>query len=241
MQRHDREPQRVLVMMAHPDDPEFTSGGTIARWCRHGAWIGYVICTGGDKGNENTELPADELIRTREEEQRRAASYLGVDVVEFLGHEDGSLEHTAGLRRQLVAAIRRHKPDTVICFDPVTRYVGDGYIQHRDHWVSGEAVLAAIYPAARNGRTFPELLREGLEPHIVQQVYMTSSNQPTRWIDLGETIDEKIMAMQLHTSQVQDPNGLAAFLRQMARQAGASAQPPLQYAEAFRYIDSTGG
>ncbi len=241
MQRHDREPQRVLVMMAHPDDPEFTSGGTIARWRRQGAWVGYIVCTGGDKGNENTQLPSEELIRTRETEQRRAAASLGIEMVEFLGHEDGFLEHTPELRRQLVAAIRRHTPDTVICFDPTTRYVGDGYIQHRDHWISGEAVLTAIYPAARNGRTFPELLREGLEPHVVQQVYMTAANQPTRWIDIGETIDEKVKAMQQHSSQVQDPKGLAAFLRQMARQSGATAQPPLEYAESFRYIDSTGG
>jgi LmbE family N-acetylglucosaminyl deacetylase len=241
MQHRERDPRRVLVMMAHPDDPEFTSGGTIARWRRQGAWVGYVICTGGDKGNENTELPANDLIRTREQEQRRAAASLGIETVEFLGHEDGFLEHTPELRRQLVAAIRRHKPDTVICFDPVTRYVGDGYIQHRDHWVSGEAVLAAIYPAARNGRTFPELLREGLEPHAVEQVFMTAANQPTRWIDIGETIDAKIAAMLLHRSQVQDPDGLAAFLRQMARQAGQTATPPLECAEAFRYIDSTGG
>lgn len=241
MQHRDRDPRRVLAMMAHPDDPEFTSGGTIARWRRQGAWVGYVICTGGDKGNENTELPTDELIRTREEEQRRAAASFGVETVEFLGHEDGFLEHTPELRRQLVAALRRHKPDTVICFDPATRYVGDGYIQHRDHWVSGEATLAAIYPAARNGRTFPDLLREGLEPHVVAQVFMTSSNQPTRWIDIGGTIDAKIAAMLLHRSQVQDTDGLTAFLRQMARQTGQTAQPPLEYAEAFRYIDSTGG
>ncbi|HZQ36721.1 MAG TPA: PIG-L deacetylase family protein [Dehalococcoidia bacterium] len=241
MQHSERDSRRVLVIMAHPDDPEFTSGGTIARWRRHGAWIGYVICTGGDKGNENTELPADELVRTREDEQRAAAASLGVETVEFLRYEDGFLEHTPELRRQLVAAIRRHRPDTVICFDPATRYLGDGYIQHRDHWVSGEATLAAIYPAARNGRTFPELLREGLEPHVVEHVFMTGSNQPTCWIDIAETIDAKIAAMLLHRSQVQDPDGLSAFLRQMARQAGQTAQPPLEYAESYRYIDSTGG
>ena len=242
MQRPDRQPERVLAMFAHPDDPEFVAGGTIARWRQQGAWVGYVICTGGDKGSEDTALDAAALIATREAEQRRAAARLGVETVEFLGYEDGALEHTLALRRELVAAIRRHKPDTVICFDPSTRYVGDWYIQHSDHYLSGEATLAAIYPAARNGRTFPDLLAAGLEPHTVSQVYLAASNTPTRWIDIGETIDAKIAAMCEHTSQVGEPEGLAGFLRQMAQGAGATAQPaPLAYAEAYRFIDSSGG
>lgn len=242
MQAQEQKPQRVLVMMAHPDDPEFTSGGTIARWRDDGAWVGYVICTGGDKGSEDATLPAAELVQMREVEQRRAAACFGVDTVEFLGHEDGGLQHTLTLRRELVRTIRRHRPDTVICFDPTTRYQGDGYVQHPDHYLSGEAVLAAIYPAARNARTFPELLQEGLEPHTVQQLYLTGSNNPTRWLDISGTIDRKIEAMLEHKSQVQDAEGLAGFLRSMARQAGAGAQPqPLEYAEAFRYVNSSGG
>jgi LmbE family N-acetylglucosaminyl deacetylase len=242
MQRAERPPERVLVMMAHPDDPEFVAGGTIARWRRAGAWIGYVICTGGDKGSEDTALSAADLTRTREEEQRRAAARLGVQTLEFLGHEDGALEHTLALRRELVRTLRRHRPDTVVCFDPTTRYVGDFYIQHSDHYLSGEAVLAAIYPAARNGRTFPELLAEGLEPHTVRQVYMAASNAPTRWIDIAETMDDKVAAMLEHTSQVKDPEGLAGFLRMMAQGAGATAQPqPLELAEAFRFLDTSGG
>lgn len=242
MQMPEQIPRRVLVMMAHPDDPEFTSGGTIAYWREQGAWAGYIICTGGDKGSEDIALPAAELVRTREAEQRLAALRLGIDTVEFLGHEDGGLQHTPALRRELVRAIRRHRPDTVVCFDPTSRFVGDWYIQHPDHYLSGEAVLAAIYPAARNGRTFPELLDEGLEPHTVQQIYMAGSNQSTRWFDIGATLDAKIAAMLDHTSQVSDPQGLAAFLRTMAREAGTGAQPaPMEYAEAFRYVNASGG
>ncbi len=170
MMTPEHPPRRVLVMMAHPDDPEFTSGGTLALWRAQGAWCGYVVCTGGDKGSEDTALSTAELVATREVEQRLAARRLGIDTVEFLGHEDGGLQHTLELRRELVRAIRRHRPDTVLCFDPTTRFMGDWYIQHPDHYLSGEAVLAAIYPAARNGRTFPELLDEGLQPHTVQQV-----------------------------------------------------------------------
>jgi LmbE family N-acetylglucosaminyl deacetylase len=229
----------VLVMMAHPDDPEFVAGGTIARWCREGAWIGYVICTSGDKGSEDAATGASILIGMRREEQRRAAAHLGVQTVEFLEHADGELEHTLTLRRQLVAAIRRHRPDTVVCFDPTARFLGDFYIIHSDHYTSGEAVLAAIYPAARNRRTFPELLADGLEPHTVEQVYLASTNNPNRWIDVAETIDAKVEAMLMHTSQVADPAGLSAFLRQRA--AGEGKSQNLACAESFRFIDASGG
>jgi LmbE family N-acetylglucosaminyl deacetylase len=242
MQGISRDPERVLVMMAHPDDPEFVAGGTIAAWRRQGAWVGYVVCTSGDKGSDDVSLPTETLQRMREEEQRRAARLFGIDVVEFLGREDGALQHTLDLRRDLVRAIRQHKPDTVVCFDPTERYLGDFYIQHSDHYSSGEAVLAAIYPAARNARTFPELLQEGLQPHTVQQVFMGGTNKPNRWIDISDTIDAKIAAMLEHSSQVKDPEGLAGFLRMMAQTAGATAQPaPLPLAEAFRFLDASGG
>lgn len=226
-------------MMAHPDDPEFVAGGSIARWCGAGAWAGYVICTGGDKGSEDAAIGTSVLIQTRRAEQRRAAARLGVQSVEFLEHADGELEHTLTLRRQLVAAIRRHRPDTVVCFDPTSRFLGDFYINHSDHYTSGEAVLAAIYPAARNRRTFPELLADGLEPHTVEQVYLASTNSPNRWLDITETLDAKIAAMLEHSSQVSDPQGLSALLRQRAANEGRSQG--LAAAEAFRFIDSSGG
>lgn len=236
MQDLDHPPQRVLVIMAHPDDPEFTSGGTIAAWTRAGAWAGYVICTGGDKGSEDPSIPAQELIRTREEEQRRAGRRLGVDTFEFLGHEDGALTPSLELRRQISAAIRRHKPDTVICFDPTSRY-GESNIQHTDHYLSGEATLAAVYPSARDTRMFPELLNEGLQPHKVQQVFMVGSSNPTRWVDVRSTIDDKIAAMLEHQSQVKDRDSIASRFRAMAQAAGAAAKPaPLEMAEAFGFI-----
>ena len=225
--------------MAHPDDPEFVAGGTIARWCAEGAWVGYVICTGGDKGSDDATIGTSVLIQTRREEQQRAAARLGVQSVEFLEHADGELENTLTLRRQLVAAIRRHRPDTVVCFDPTSRFLGDFYINHTDHYTSGEAVLAAIYPAARNPRTFPELLASGLEPHTVEQVYLASTNSPNRWIDIAATLEAKIGAMLEHTSQVSDPDGLSAFLRRRATETGKPQN--LAAAEAFRFIDASGG
>jgi LmbE family N-acetylglucosaminyl deacetylase len=232
----DFQPQRVLVVMAHPDDPEFTAGATIAKWAKNGAWLGYVICTGGDKGSEDPAIPASELIATREDEQRRAGRRLGVEMFEFLGHEDGALRPTLELRREIAAAIRRHRPDTVVCFDPTSRYSASS-IQHSDHYLSGEATLAAVYPSARDARMFPELLQQGLEPHKVQQVFMVGSHDPARWFDVRHTIDDKIAAMLEHRSQVKDPDGIGARFRAMAAAVGASARPePLETAEAFGFI-----
>jgi LmbE family N-acetylglucosaminyl deacetylase len=230
------QPQRVLVIMAHPDDPEFTAGATIAKWSKKGAWVGYVICTGGDKGSADVDIPAAELIAARQEEQRRAGRRLGVETFEFLAHEDGALVPTLELRREISAAIRRHKPDTVICFDPTSRY-SPVSIQHTDHYLSGEAVLAAVYPSARDARMFPELLQEGLQPHKVQHIFMVGSRDPACWIDVRLTLEDKIAAMFEHRSQVRDRDGLAARFRAMAEAAGALAEPePLQLAEAFGYV-----
>ena len=236
MEAVEHAPARVLAIMAHPDDPEFTAGGTIAAWRRQGAWVGYVICTGGDKGSEDITITSAELVRTREDEQRRAAARLGIQTVEFLGHEDGALTHTLELRREIAAAIRRHKPDTVICFDPTGRF-SERNIQHSDHYLSGEAALAAVYPAARDPRMFPQLLGDGLEPHMVRYVFMVGSTDPTRWVDIGGTIDDKVDAMLEHTSQVKDRTDLAARFRSMAQAAGAAARPePLEFAEGFGFI-----
>jgi LmbE family N-acetylglucosaminyl deacetylase len=235
-QDEDFEPQRALVIMAHPDDPEFTAGGTIARWAKNGAWLGYVICTGGDKGSDDPAIPAADLIAIREVEQRRAGRRLGVETFEFLGHEDGALTPTLDLRRQIAAAIRRYRPDTVICFDPTSRYSAAS-IQHTDHYLSGEAVLAAVYPSARDARMFPELLAQGLEPHKVRQVYMVGSRDPARWTDVHLTLDDKIAAMLEHRSQVKDREGIASRFRAMAEAAGATAKPePLEMAEAFGFV-----
>lgn len=234
-----QQPRRLLVMMAHPDDPEFVAGGTIARWVRNGAWAAYVICTNGDKGSDDPLLSTSDLIRARQEEQRRAAAQLGVQLVEFLNGVDGELEDTPALRYQLVSAIRRHRPDTVICFDPTSRFLGDIYINHSDHYHSGEAVLGAIYPAARNPRTFPQLLAEGLQPHTVEQVYLGATNAPNCWIDIEATLDDKVAAMLCHQSQVSDPVGLGEFLRRRAAEAGQTQA--MAYAEAFRFISAAGG
>lgn len=224
----------VMAIFAHPDDPEFLAGGTLALWAQAGRRLIYVICTDGSKGSGDPEMTKERLIALRQEEQRAAARHVGCEDVVFLTYEDAMLEPTIALRRDLVREIRRYKPEIVVCFDPTVFWIGESYIQHPDHRASGEAALAAIFPSARDRLTFPELLAEGLEPHNVEDIYLAGPGVPNRWVDIGAALDLKIGAMQLHGSQVSDLEGTAGFMRDFARM-GAEGQG-IEYAEAFRFI-----
>jgi LmbE family N-acetylglucosaminyl deacetylase len=224
----------VMAIFAHPDDPEFLAGGTLALWAQAGRELIYVICTDGSKGSSDPNMTSEALIKLRQEEQLAAAKHLGCETVVFLTYEDAMLEPTIALRRDLVREIRRYRPQVVVCFDPTVFWIGEAYIQHPDHRASGEAALAAIFPAARDRLTFPELLAEGLEPHNVEDIYLAGPAEPNRWVDIGATIDRKVEAMQLHRSQISDPEGTAKFMRGFARRFGQ--ERGLAYAEAFRFI-----
>ncbi len=223
----------VLALFAHPDDTEFTCGGTLALWAEAGRRLVFGFCTDGSKGSADGDMTSERLVTMRQAEQREAARALGCETCEFLPYEDALLEPTLALRRDLTRLIRRHKPEIVVCFDPATYYTDD-YIQHPDHRASGEATLAAVYPAARDRLTFPELLAEGLEPHNTREVWMVGPLQANRWIDIGSTVGRKIAAMNLHASQTGDGERIARVLRDRAKADGAA--PGLEYAEAFRVV-----
>ena len=226
-------PGRVLAIFAHADDIEFTCAGTIARWVREGYQATYVICTDSSKGSEDPTMTPRRLADIRVAEQRAAAAAVGVDDVVFLGFEDGMLEDNSALRRELVRLIRQRKPNRVICGDPTVRWFGQGYVNHPDHIAAGNAALAATYPFARNRPTFPELLAEGLEPHKVAEVYISSTPHADTWIDIGDTIDLKVAALKAHPSQLGewDP---AEEVRKWA--ADTAKDHGMTYAEAYKYL-----
>lgn len=197
-----------MVIMAHPDDPEFISGGLIALWCAAGAEITYLILTNGNKGSDDPSLTPEKLAAIRRDEQQAAADVFGVKRVLFFDEPDGELQPTLSLRKRVVAEIRRYQPDAIITLDP-TRYFSQGmYINHADHRAAGEVAIDAIFPAARNRMYHPELLAEGLEPHFVKSVYLAGPAQPNRWVDISEVLETKLKAIRCHTSQIKDPDGL---------------------------------
>lgn len=231
-------PASAIALFAHPDDPEFVAGGLIAQWTDAGCRVAYVIMTDGRAGAAglgDAHVDPNELVQRREEEQRRAGARLGVqpeDIV-FLRERDGELFHTLDLRRRLVREIRRFRPEAAILFDP-RRRVMPGYVQHPDHWTSGEAALAAIAPLAGNRLAFPELLDEGLEPHQIRDIYLASPVDPNLRVDIEHVLERKIAAMREHTSQIADPERTGEFLREFARMAAAGSR--YEYAEAYHFI-----
>ncbi len=222
------------MIVAHPDDAEFGAAGTIARWARDGRHVTYLILTDGNRGSSDPTMTAERLAQIRHEEQRAAAARLGVRDVVFLGYDDGSLQPTLDLRRQITRWIRRCRPDVVVAHDPTRRWVGQRYINHPDHRAAGDATLDAIIPGADTRLMFPELLEEGLEPHQVKEIYLTGPNEPDLWVDIGETIDVKIEALRQHKSQVGGWEELPDVIRQRATEMAQGQSFPL--AEGFKYI-----
>ncbi len=223
---------RVLVIAAHPDDPEFLAGGTVARLAKEGREIAYLIVTNGNKGSGDRGVTSEQLMPIREEEQRRAAQVLGVAGLAFLGYEDGELEDTRDLRRDVTREIRRWRPDLIITLNPHRTYDNfPGW--HRDHRTTARVVLDCVYPLARDHLSFPELLPDH-EPHKVSEVYTVQWEHPRLVIDITDTMDLKLEAIRCHTSQVRDFPAFEARMRNRAATIGKGSGYP--YAEGFDHI-----
>ena len=225
----------VMVIMAHPDDPEFACAGTVCRWAQEGSQIVYVMATHGEAGSDDTSLSAEQLARVREQEEREAARILGVSDVVFLDHPDGSVVASLDLRRDLTRQIRRWRPDVVITMDPNLRY-RRAYLSHPDHRAVAGAALDAVFPDARNPRQFPELLREGLQPHRVREVYIVSGKDAGAdvTVDITDTFERKIAALRVHRSQISDPVRLEQRLKE--RHAIPGDNGTTRYVEWFKHI-----
>lgn len=227
---------RVVVVMAHPDDAEFSAGGTIAKLVNEGREVAYVVVTNGNKGSSDRAVTPEGLARTREVEQRNAARALGVARVEFLGHEDGEVEDTRALRLAITREIRRWRPDLVIAQSPHRAYT-NFFAWHRDHRVTGGIVLDCVYPLARDHMAFPELLPE-YEPHKVREVHLVQWEQPGVIVDISATIDAKLAGVACHASQVADWTAVEARVRRRAAMLGKAEG--YTYAEGFDRITLPG-
>jgi LmbE family N-acetylglucosaminyl deacetylase len=231
-----RAPVRVLSIHAHPDDQEFTVGGTLAKWARAGSHIVTVCLTSGNAGsNEHTApgMTREALGPIREHEQREASSVLGIAETLFLGYEDGMLEPSIALRRDLTRIIRQHRPEAVVCGDPTVRFYGSTYMNHPDHRAAASAALDAVFPSAETRLIFPELLDEGLAPHKVQAVFIHGSDRPDTFIDIAGVLDVKLAALRQHKTQMGtwDPTEM---ITAWARQQGARRK--LRAAESYRVM-----
>jgi LmbE family N-acetylglucosaminyl deacetylase len=227
----DSSPSRVLALYAHPDDPEVSCGGTLARWVAGGAVVQVVICTRGDKGSSDAAVDPVALAEQRAGEVAAAARVLGVADHEVLPYKDGEIENTSELRERLVTFIRRLRPDVVVCPDPTAVFFGSSYFNHRDHRVVGWAALDAVSPAAAMAHYYPA----AGSPHQVSRVYLSGTLEPDVWVDITGTIDVKTDALLCHASQLGEPGEwLRRVVRQRAEEGGRVAG--VRYAEGFRRL-----
>jgi len=228
--------ERVLVVVAHPDDIDFGMAGTMATLTDQGVAVSYLLVTSGEAGGPD-HLTRDELRRVREAEQRAAASVVGVDDVRFLGYPDGRVEASLALRRDISRVIRDVKPDVVVS-QSSDRVWDRVYFSHPDHLAVGEATACAVYPDSRNPWAHTELTEEGYAPHTVTRMWVMGL-EPNKFIDITDHFDRKLKALRSHASQVGDRENLEGLLRDWA--AGNAKQgglPEGRLAEAFREIDA---
>jgi LmbE family N-acetylglucosaminyl deacetylase len=216
---------------AHPDDPDVSAGGTLARWAAAGSSIHVCICADGDKGSSDPAADPSELVARRRDEVAASGALLGVKAHHWLGYPDGELDDDRELRARLVELIREVRPDAVVAPDPTAVYFGRHYVNHRDHRMVGWATLDAVSPAAANPHYFP-----GTGPaHAVGVVYLSGTLEPDVWVDISATIDVKAAAIACHSSQVgESDEWLRLAVRQRAEEAGREAM--VNFAETYRRL-----
>lgn len=228
---------RILVVTAHPDDVDFGVAGSVAAFRAAGIEVAYCIATNGEAGGSDRSMPRSEMAEIRQREQRAAAAEVGVHEVTFLGYPDGALTPTMALRRDITREIRRFRPERVITHSP-QRIWDFIYASHPDHLAAGEAAVCAVYPDARNPFAYPELIAdEGLEPHHVAEIWLMTTNNSTRAVDITDTFDTKVAALRRHESQGTSNEGLAERIRAWASaNAEAAGRPDGTLAELFQVV-----
>ncbi len=223
------------MILAHPDDPEFFCGASIARWAARGHHVSYCLFTRGDKGVDGKIVNANELMFTREAEQKHAARVLGVKAVRFLDYLDGYLIPSLEARKTIVRVIRQEKPDVVVTSDPTNFFPMENRINHPDHRIAGQIVMEAVFPACGNPMFFPELIyEENLLPHQIKELWFSLTVQPSVALDVTEFWELKIKAIQDHKSQIANPAALEERLR--GRRTPESSPEAPRFEEKFRRI-----
>ncbi len=212
---------RALAVVAHPDDLEYGAASAVARWTAQGKDVRYLLVTRGEAGISD-RAPA-EVGPLREAEQRRSAARVGVDVVEFLDHPDGLVVESLELRRDLAAAIRRHRPDVLISINYRETWGGPAW-NHADHRAVGRSLIAAARDAA-NPWLFDDLPDPACE---VRFIAFSSSPAPSHAVDVTGYVDAGVASLREHRTYLEalddgtpgrDPT---SFLRTNAEAVGPS-------------------
>jgi LmbE family N-acetylglucosaminyl deacetylase len=229
-------PQRAMSIHAHPDDQDFTVAGALAKWAKAGCEIISVIITSGDSGSNDPAHDASYkpvLAELREQEQRAANQVLGIAQTIYLRYPDGELEPSIALRKDLTRLIRQFRPDTVVTGNPEGWFYGDEYLNHPDHRAAAQAACEAVFPSAGSRLIFADLLPAGYEPHDVKRLYIHGTDKSNTWVDITDTLDLKITALQQHVSQV-NPDEVDKWMRGWAEEEAKDKE--MKYAESYKVM-----
>jgi LmbE family N-acetylglucosaminyl deacetylase len=223
--------QTYMLVVAHPDDSEFSSAGTVALLTMAGKRVVIIQVTSGNKGSPDRDADPAQVAATRESELLEATARLGVaaeDVV-FLRCMDGELLPDLDLRERIVRMIRTYKPDVIITHDPFRPYA-----LHPDHRAVGLATTDAVYPTARDPLYFPHHLDEGLDPHKTAEIWYFGAEHPDKTIDVTDTFDLKIHALRAHESQIGGSEEWIERMRDRARELAEGHD--FELAESFKVV-----
>jgi len=220
-----------MIISAHPDDAEFGVAGSVAKWTSDGKKVAYIVCTSGDKGSSDPDMNPKELAIIRENEQKQAAKLLGVGIVEFLRYPDQQLEDTPDFRKNIVRMIRIYRPDIIITMDPYRKY-----IWHRDHRITGQTTLDAIYPYARDRMAYPDLIDEGIMPHKAEEIWFWGTEDINHTLDITKTMDTKLAALFCHKSQMESmgTENIEKWVKNKCQEIAAGTG--FTYAEGFHRV-----
>ena len=235
----DGRPERLLVVVAHPDDADYAMAGSVARWTAAGSVAQLVCCTSGDATGDDAGADPLEVAARREREQRAAAALVGYEAVVFLHRPEGALVNDLALREQLVRIARTFRPDALAAPDPRTFILPWGRFNHVDHREAG-AAAADLVEAAGNALAFPGLVRsEGLAPHAIPRTYLFWSEQADVAVDISGALQTKVHAIEAHASRRDRSGDVEEQVRAWAR--GSGAPLGLDAAETFVLVESGPG
>ena len=186
---------KATVIVAHPDDIEWGVASAVAAWTAAGHEVSYVLVTAGEAGIDT--MDPETAARARQEEERASGAIVGVTEIEFLGHPDGRIVEGLDLRRDLAAAIRRHRPDVVVAQNHAERWgsePGAGW-NSADHRAVGRATLDAVSDAG-NRWIFPDLVEEVWAG--VQWIAIPHAPVTTHAVDVTDAVDRGIASLAAH-------------------------------------------
>lgn len=200
----DSDVQRVLCVVAHPDDMEYGGSAAAARWTTLGIEVCYLLLTAGEAGMRSRS--PTEVGPLRAEEQRSACAAVGVEDLTILDLPDGMLEASLETRKHIARHIRRVRPDVVVT-QPWELHVDWG-LNQADHRVAGLATVDAVRDAD-NPWVFTDLsTEEGLEPWATPWLVVPNSPKPNHLINVsGEPLQQAVKSLEAHSEYLAELGG----------------------------------